>query len=245
MTLRFRLIFATACAVLAIMLGAAYSDKVKADVERQRSDAIARYGGEVVGVVVTKDGLRPGDVVEASDVGMRDWVAELVPEGALTGLNDVVGREVTCPVARNSIMTQTCFESESEFAEVPAGFVGISIPFSDKLGVSCNVARGARLIAYAVDKDGSKRIGTGIEVLSSSGATASATSAAQIVVAVRASDVERVLSASNVGTLKFVVPADDVDAKDVGAGPNASAHPQAPQVVVSEGGTVAPKAGTP
>ena len=71
------------------------------------------------------------------------------------------------------------------------------------------------------------------------------TSAAQIVVAVRASDVERVLSASNVGTLKFVVPADDVDAKDVGAGPNASAHPQAPQVVVSEGGTVAPKAGTP
>ena len=72
MTLRFRLIFATACAVLAIMLGAAYSDKVKADVERQRSDAIARYGGEVVGVVVTKDGLRPGDVVEASNVGIRD-----------------------------------------------------------------------------------------------------------------------------------------------------------------------------
>ena len=64
MTLRFRLIFATACAVLAIMLGAAYSDKVKADVERQRSDAIARYGGEVVGVVVTKDGLRPGDVAQ-------------------------------------------------------------------------------------------------------------------------------------------------------------------------------------
>ena len=156
MTLRFRLIFATACAVLAIMLGAAYSDKVKADVERQRSDAIARYGGEVVGVVVTKDGLRPGDVVEASDVGMRDWVAELVPEGALTGLNDAVGREVTCPVARNSIMTQTCFESESELAEVPAGFVGVSIPFSDKLGVSRNVARGAKLIAYAVDKDGSK-----------------------------------------------------------------------------------------
>ena len=113
MTLRFRLIFATACAVLAIMLGAAYSDKVKADVERQRSDAIARYGGEVVGVVVTKDGLRPGDVVEASDVGMRDWVAELVPEGALTGLNDVVGREVTCPVARNSIMTQTVADRKS------------------------------------------------------------------------------------------------------------------------------------
>ena len=142
-------------------------------------------------------------------------------------------------------MTQPCFESESVLAEVRAGFVGVSIPFSDKLGVSRNVARGAKLIAYAVDKDGSKQIGTGIEVLSSSAATASATSAAQIVVAVRASDVERVLSASNIGTLKFVVPADDVDAKDVGVGPNAGAPPQAPQVVVGEGGAAAPEAGTP
>ena len=51
MSVRFRVIFATACAVLAMIVCLNYSQHVQAEADRARSEVLARYGGEVVTLV--------------------------------------------------------------------------------------------------------------------------------------------------------------------------------------------------
>ena len=53
MSLRFRVVFALSCAVLTLLAFTSYAGQVRAEAEKVRSDAIARYGGEVVSLVVT------------------------------------------------------------------------------------------------------------------------------------------------------------------------------------------------
>ncbi|WP_082630063.1 SAF domain-containing protein [Olsenella massiliensis] len=216
MSLRFRLIFASACALLALLLGLSFADRVRADAEQQRNDAIARYGGEVVSVVVTSGHLEAGDVIEPQDVQLRDWIAELVPEGAVTSLDDVVGRQLCHATAKNEVLTSECFDEGDGMAEVPAGFVGVTLPVTDKLGIFRSVTPGTKLIAYEVNKDSSRQIGDDIVVISSP-AAAGAASGAQVAVAIRAADVDKVLSANAAGKLSFVAPASDVRSQDVGS----------------------------
>ena len=94
MSVRFRVIFATACAVLAMIVCLNYSQHVQAEADRARSEVLARYGGEVVTLVVSSAALEPGDVASQSNVTTREWLVDLAPEGALTSLDDVLGKEV-------------------------------------------------------------------------------------------------------------------------------------------------------
>lgn len=214
MSLRFRIIFASACAVLVVMLVAGYADTVRAAALQEHNDAVARYGGDVASVVVATTALEPGDVVEASDVGMRDWIADLVPEGACTSLDAVVGREVTSPIPKNAVIADSSFRTDEAMAAVPSGMVAITLPITDKLGIQRGVPVGTRLTAYQVDKESAQLLAEGVVVLSApsgssaSGIAASATQA-QLTVAAPSDDVDTLLAASAAGTLKFVLPADD------------------------------------
>lgn len=210
MSLRFRVVFATACAAFVALLFVAYADRVRAEADQVRKDAIARYGGEVVSLVVAEKGLKPGDVVSQADVRMRDWVADLAPEGAITSLENVVGREVTVPVASNAPVSELAFRSDSEAIEVPSGRVAVSVPVTDKLGLSRGVRQGAPVAAYEVLDSGSSLIAEGITVLASPQAKSSGIAAqGQVTLAVSPDNVTRILSANAAGSLRLVMPADD------------------------------------
>ena len=62
MSRRFRLVISGAFALLAIVLCAAYAQHVREEAESVRADALARYGGEVVSLVVADDAIEEGDV---------------------------------------------------------------------------------------------------------------------------------------------------------------------------------------
>lgn len=209
MSLRFRVVFASACAVLALLLCHVYVQGVREETDRARSDAIARYGGEIVGLVVAGEGLEPGQVVGQADVAVRDWAAALAPEGAATRLEDVVGREVSVPVARNAPVTELAFRNASDSAQVPAGHVGLSLPITDKLGISRNVAVGSQVIAYRVGDTGSELLARDMQVISSPG-TSPIAGSGQLGLAVLPEDVSAVLSSSAKGDLRLVLPAEDV-----------------------------------
>ena len=211
MSLRFRLVFASACAALVALVFLSYGDHVRAEAEQVRSDAIKRYGGEVVELVVANEALEPGDVVTESDVSTREWIADLAPEDALTDLDDVVGRQVTVPVGKNAPVTELAFRDESEMADVPAGHVAVTVPVTDKLGISRSVAQGTSVVAYEVTDEGTRLIGDGMEVLSTPSQGTSVASGAQVVIAVPSDDVTSVLDASANGDLRLVLPAEDVD----------------------------------
>lgn len=221
MSLRFRIALSAAFALLGVVSCLTYADSIRAEAERVRSDAIARFGGEVAQLVVAEQTLEAGDVVTEHNVSLREWVSDLAPSGALVSLDDVVGRVVSVPVAKGAPLTELNFRDETVLSEVPSGHVAVSIPVTDKLGIARGVTRGARVSAYAVSQDAPRLIATDIEVLSELAAGSAVTGSQQITIAVLPDDVAEVLGASTSGDLRLVIPASDVSvtAPDTASGP--------------------------
>ena len=232
MSRRFRLVISGAFALLAIVLCAAYAQHVREEAEGVRADALARYGGEVVSLVVADDAIEEGDVIDSSNVSVREWLADLAPAGAITSVDDVIGSQVTIPVAAGAPLTSLNFRAKSEMVSVPSGHVALSLPVTDKLGLAGSVTAGTPLCAYRVSEDGAEVISADIEVLVAPVERTGISSASTITIAVPSSDVPRTLSASAEGSLRLVVPADDVEAVDEGV-------VAAPSVVSAEGGEAA------
>lgn len=211
MNIRFRLLIAIACAALTGLAFTAYANEIRAEADKVRSDAIARYGGEVVELAVATRSLDAGSTVEMGDVVMREWLADLAPEGAITGLDDSVGRVLTEPVAKGAPLTELNFRDSTRAIDVPDGHVAVTIPASDKLGMSSEVESGSKVIAYKVGESETKVCADEVVVLSSPVASASAIGASQpMTIAVLPENVNEVLSASSSGTLRLVLPAQDV-----------------------------------
>ena len=227
MSARFRVLFAAACAVLSVLLCLNYASYVQSEADRVRSETLARYGGEVVTLVVSATALEPGDVANSMNVTTREWLADLAPEGALTNLDDVIGREVGNAAPRGVPLTDVTFRDGSAMAEVPDGRVAVTLPVTDKLGVAHDLSRGATLTAYAITSDGARLISSSMTVLSVPVTSAMGTSG-QLTVAVAPEDVPAVLSASASSDLRIVMPGAGVlDGDDAG-------DPAAPEQVEDE-----------
>lgn len=218
MSRRFKIVLSAAFAVLAIVLCLAYGEGVRAEEKTRRQETLTRYGGEVVGLVVATTGLEEGQVVSPGDVARRDWVSDLVPEGAITNLDDVVGKKVTVAAASGAPLTQLNFRETGAAVEVPPGRIAVSVPMADKLGVGEGVVAGDRLVAYRVADGAATVLAREVTVLSvPEGARTLASGAQAMTVALVPEDVSAVLAASTEGSLRFGLPADDVDAVGVGA----------------------------
>jgi pilus assembly protein CpaB len=219
MSPRIRAAIAVACAACVGLAFSAYADDVRAEADRQRSEVIARYGGEVVDLVVTRHALEPGDVIEASDVEVREWLADLAPEGAITDADEVLGSTVTVPAVAGAPLTGLNFRDATEAEDVPEGYIAVSVPITDKLGLSAGTQVGSQVVAFRVTSDGAQVLATDAVVLSmpetaSTGLAASGT----LSIAVLPDDVADVLSASATDDLRIVLPAEGVDAiPDAGA----------------------------
>lgn len=212
MTLRFRVVLSGACALLAVLLCLAYADSVRQDAVRQRSEALARYGGEVVSLVVAPDGLEVGDVVSRTNVTTGDWVAELTPEDAITSVDDAVGRKVTVPLAAGAPLTRLNFREDEQSVEVPAGHVALSVAVSEKLGLWGGAPNGTRVAAYEAVEGGARLMTDDVTVLRSTGADGEGSTLGRstVTIAVPPDSVSAVLSSSTAGTLRLVMPAADV-----------------------------------
>lgn len=226
---RFKIVLSAAFAVLAIVLCLAYGESVRAEEKSRRQETLARYGGEVVELVVATTELEEGQVVSAGDVARRDWVSDLVPEGAITNLDDAVGKKVMVAIASGSPLTQLNFRETSTAVDVPSGTIAVSLPMGEKLGVGEGVSAGSRLVAYRVTDGVATVLAKAVTVLSiPEGAKALSSGSQAMTVALDPGDVSAVLAASTEGSLRFGLPADDVKGVDVGV-------PAAPTKVDQEG----------
>lgn len=213
MSRRFRIIFSLSCAVLAALLCLNYADHVQNEAQRARAEVLERYGGEVVTLVVTTAALEPGDVATQANVTTREWLVDLAPEGALTSLDDVVGREVGNAAPKGVPLTEVTFRDSSTMAEVPAGRVAVTVPVTDKLGIAHDVSQGATLAAYEVTTEGTKLLSPSLIVLAVPVTTGVGTSS-QLTVAVLPDDVPAILTASATNDLRLVMPGADPEKQD-------------------------------
>ncbi len=219
MSRRFKIALSGAFAVLTAGLCALYGQEVRAEAERQRSEVLERFGGETVSLVVANDVLEVGDVVGRQDVAEKEWVADLAPEGAATSLEDVLDRKVTAPVAAGLPLTELNFRDEARMPEVPSGYMAVSVPVTEKLGLPDAVSAGSRLVAYEVSEEGTKAISADVRVLLAATRSSSLSSRGSISVAVKPDCVTALLTASAEGSLRLVLPADDVETGEAARAP--------------------------
>lgn len=210
MSFRFRVVLSGACAVLVALLCTMYAQHVRGEAERIRQESIERYGGEVTRLVVATDVLEAGDVVGYSNVSERDWLVDLAPEGAISSLDDVLGLRVSVPVAAGAPITELNVRDDSSLPEVPEGMVAVSLPLTDRLGLSRGITSGARLVAYEVTSDGARLISNEAQVVAAPSETSGLMSSSVVTVAVPPGDMSALLAASASGDLRLAVPAADV-----------------------------------
>lgn len=210
MSRRMRLAIAGALALVAAAFCLLYGEQTRAEAERLRAEAMERYGGEVVTLVVATERIGVGEVVDSRCVAERDWLADLAPEGAVTSIDEVLGTEVTVPVASGAPLTSLNFMADDEAVEVPSGSVALSVPVSDRLGLPSSVPAGAELVAYEVLDSGTHVISRRVQVLRPAGEGNALGTYGSVTVAVDAEDVAAVLDASAEGTLRLALPSEDV-----------------------------------
>lgn len=235
MTRRVRLALAAAFSLLTVVLCLAYGQQVREGAERERAEALQRYGGEVTKVVVASQALEVGDVASRQNVEERDWVSDLVPRGGYVSLDEVVGRQVTVPASEGSPITQLNFREASTSADVPDGYVAASVPFAEKLGLPSDIGAGTRVVAFRVGEAGARILSNDAQVISSLGEGGSLGTRASVTLAVRPQDVAELLVAGGEGSLRLIVPAEGVSVDERQQAPT-SVGAEVSQDAAEEGG---------
>lgn len=208
MTRRFRLILSGSCALLSAVLCLAYGGHVREESDRARVEALERYGGEVVTLVVATEGIEAGESVSRTNVSEREWLVDLAPADAVTRLDDVLGSEVSEPVAAGVPLTSLNFRDVTEAVEVPDDRVALTLPADEDLGVPPGTGAGEVLAAYETDERGVRLISDDVRVLSVPMTGQGPLSSGSITVAVEPDDVARLLAVSDAGSLRFALPGD-------------------------------------
>ncbi|OUO58798.1 hypothetical protein B5F73_07225 [Olsenella sp. An270] len=205
-TRRLRLVVSCSCALASLALCLVYGAHVRQEAERVRSEALERYGGEVVTLVVATEGIEAGESVSRANAAEREWLVDLAPADAVTSIDSVIGSDVSVPVAAGVPLTGLNFRDAAEAVEVPEGRVALTVTVDDDLGVPPGVSAGELLAAYEVDEDGVQLLAGDVRVLSAPEGGAGMLSAGSITVAVAPDDVARMLAASAAGSLRLALP---------------------------------------
>ncbi len=211
MSKRFRLILSASFAVLALLACFAYGESVRAEAKIDRAEALERYGGELASIVVAARDLEPGEKVDSLTCEEREWVAELVPEGALTSLDDSLGLTLTSPVSAGTPLTETALREDSARLAIPEGTLAMAVALGDKIGVRDEVPLGTTLVGYRVVDGETRCISTHLTVIGIDDEGAG--SASSITVAVPLEDVSAFIAAAGDGSLRLGQPADGLYAQ--------------------------------
>ena len=158
-------------------------------------------------VCVAKRDLAAGEVVDASAVVTKMWVADLLPDTAVTDSSQIIGRRLGSNVIKGEVL---CFRrtevSDSELA-VPAGMAAISVPARPVQAVGGSVEPGMEVDVYATGPVSTTKLVGGALILATSAASESGATAEWVTLAVEPERVQEVVAAAQNLELYFALPA--------------------------------------
>lgn len=186
----------------------AYLQSVAVQADRQRAEALERYGGEQVQAVVATRDILPGETIAAADVASQQWLAALMPKDAVGSTADAVGKQVASPIAAGEVVTSLRFDRGSTRIDVPAGMTAVSLPTEEVKAVGGAIVPGSAIDIYLTGKSGTKLLGSGVLVLATSAQPYGEGSAdvSWVTVAVKPDAVEQYVSSAETGNLYFALP---------------------------------------
>lgn len=211
------LVVGITCGVLCAVCVVLYTSLVQEEADAARAEAMRRYGGEQVEVLVATQDIYPGDPINASNASLQMWLSDLLPEGCLTSMEEAQGKKAASLVMKGEAISQRRFEASGAKLEVPAGCVALSVPAKDVQAVGGALGAGSVVDVYAT---GSKttRIGSSILVLATNAGTDELTNASVswVTLAVPLDQSQEFVTASQSMDIYFVLPAPETDAVEAG-----------------------------
>ncbi len=169
-------ISALACALCL----AAYLSQVNGEVEQARAEALARYGGEQIEVVVANRDIAAGEVVGDSMVDTKLWIADLLPAEAITNRSDVVGKKLGSSVLEGEVLSKKRLYEASSTLDIPLGYTALSVPVRDVQAVGGALEPGMSVDVYATGPSATTLLIENVLVLATSMAQADAYSAPSV-----------------------------------------------------------------
>ena len=223
---RVHLAIGALCGALCVAGILAYAADLRADVDQERSEALARYGGEQVEILVATDDIAVGDMLDTTNAEKRLWLSELVPDDAISDHADVAALPVTSPIYAGEVVLRHRFDEREEVAlQVPDGKCAISVPSKAVTAVGGSLRPGSKVDVYSVSGSATDLLASRVLVLSTS--TTSEEKDANrksdvtwVTLALDPAMVEEVITASQKSELYFALPSESASAN--GAAKSAS-----------------------
>lgn len=206
------LICAIACGVLCAGCVLAYSSIVRSEADSARAEAMQRYGGEQVDVLVATRDIYPGETLDGSNSQLKTWLSDLLPEECATSFDSVKGKQVTSLIVSGEAVSQRRFESSGSGIDVPQGYVALSVPAEDVQAVGGSLTAGDVVDVYATGSQTSC-IGRKISVLATNVEHASGSKAkvSWVTLAVPSEQSQEFVTASQSMEIYFVLPSSETD----------------------------------
>lgn len=156
---------------------------------------------------MAKRDLAAGEVVDASAVVTKMWVADLLPDTAVTDSSQIIGKRLGSNVIKGEVLCSRRTEmSDSELA-VPAGMAAISVPARPVQAVGGSVEPGMEVDVYATGPVSTTKLVGGALILATSAASESGATAEWVTLAVEPERVQEVVAAAQNLELYFALPA--------------------------------------
>ncbi len=198
------------CGLVCALCVFAYTASVRDQAERERADALSRFGGEQVEVCVATRDIAPGETVSASAVETKLWVADLLPADAVRVSADIVGKRAASSILEGEVLSARRFEDRSALVDVPEGLVALSVPADEVQAVGGAIVPGEKVDIYATGNTTTQRVGTSVPVLATSASVGGENATAEvswITLAVAPESVQELVSVAQKSQLYFALPA--------------------------------------
>lgn len=219
-------IVAIACGVLCAACVAMFLWSVQGEADAARAEVLARYGGEQVEVCVATRDVAAGERLDASAIEARLWVADLLPEGAVSNAALVSGRTATTSIFKGEVIVEKRFQEGQGVLDIPQGMQAVSVPTKAVQAVGGAIRPGMSVDVYSSGSSGTVALARGVIVLATSvGESGSIVSndTGWITLAIAPERVEELISASGKTSLYFALPGEDPAPVDEGASKEADA----------------------
>lgn len=127
----------------------AYGNQLNDRVAAERAEAMERYGGDQLEVCVAKRTINPGELLEESAIKHELWLVDLLPDGAITDPNSILGRQVGSPILEGEVISEHRFEHTTNMLEVPQDKTAVSVPAKSVQAVGGSIDVGMIIDVYA------------------------------------------------------------------------------------------------
>lgn len=200
------------CGIVCAVCVFSYASLVRGEADSARAEAMERYGGEQVEVLVATKDIYPGETLNSSNSTTRTWLSDLLPEDCISTLSEVKDAQVSSMIVKGEAISKRRFDSSAASIDVPEGCVALSVPAQDVQTVGGSLCAGCLVDVYATGSQ-TACIGKNVLVLATNveGGNSSKSKVSWVTLAVPLDQSQEFVTASQSMDIYFVLPAKSGD----------------------------------